>query len=553
MKKTILTLFSVVIINLSGNEQLPDILQKDFKVTLEWLDLKPQSYAKDFFIIQYLKQDNISIEDAKKAYEMAQSKNSLVKKEYNKLFKSIPSDDLKCYNYSINELLKLKDIRCVALGLSLSEAIHLSSETLDKFISKLDKYPTLKKDLEIIKNNNISDENLYYGFDEFFKFFFKLGYTYRIKNFDKDFSKEFINKLAEKKQFEMLVRYTIYDKSKLQNLQKALLNVEDNKDLTTNTLFLLGINAINHNDEEKAFYFFLNSYKKAYLKQDQDKNLFWIYLITQNEIFLHELSKSWSINLYSTFAKELLDYPIDNVFYELSLINTKSDFNIYDQFLWMEVLEDTKKDFDEEKFIKYQNIFTDELTLPQMTFIQKRYEKYKNEYFITPYKEFLKDYTPYKKSLIYALGKQESNFIPSSISVSTAQGVMQIMPFLSEDIAKELKEEYNIYNQFNPETNLRYANFHLEKLMKMFNNNPLFIAYAYNGGAGYIKSQFKKGLFERIDKKYEPFLSMEMVSYPETKEYGKKVLTNYYFYNNYLNPENKIKLSTIFQTLIVPN
>ena len=46
---------------------------------------------------------------------------------------------------------------------------------------------------------------------------------------------------------------------------------------------------------------------------------------------------------------------------------------------------------------------------------------------------------------------------------------------------------------------------------------------------------------------------MEMNSYPETKEYGKKVLTNYYVYNNLLNPEDKIKLSTIFQTLVVPN
>ncbi len=46
---------------------------------------------------------------------------------------------------------------------------------------------------------------------------------------------------------------------------------------------------------------------------------------------------------------------------------------------------------------------------------------------------------------------------------------------------------------------------------------------------------------------------MELISFAETKEYGKKVLANYYIYNNYLNSENRIDLSTIFQNLIEPN
>lgn len=125
------------------------------------------------------------------------------------------------------------------------------------------------------------------------------------------------------------------------------------------------------------------------------------------------------------------------------------------------------------------------------------------------------------------------------------------MPFLSEDIARRLKEPYNIYEQFIPEKNLKYASFHLDNLIKQFDSNPLFVAYAYNGGAGYTKNQLKKGLFTKTNK-YEPFLSMEMISYQETKEYGKRVLANFYIYNNYLNSENKISLSTIFQNLKQP-
>ena len=55
------------------------------------------------------------------------------------------------------------------------------------------------------------------------------------------------------------------------------------------------------------------------------------------------------------------------------------------------------------------------------------------------------------------------------------------------------------------------------------------------------------------ENKYEPFLSMELISYAETREYGKKVLANYYIYNNYLNKENPISLSTIFQSLVSPS
>lgn len=123
------------------------------------------------------------------------------------------------------------------------------------------------------------------------------------------------------------------------------------------------------------------------------------------------------------------------------------------------------------------------------------------------------------------------------------------MPFLSLDISKKLDESYNVYHQFIPEINIRYGSYHLDTLVKRFYNNPLFVAYAYNGGAGYTTKQLSDGLFKKKNR-FEPFLSMELISYSETREYGKKVLANYYIYNNYLNKENEVNLSTIFQSLI---
>ena len=106
-----------------------------------------------------------------------------------------------------------------------------------------------------------------------------------------------------------------------------------------------------------------------------------------------------------------------------------------------------------------------------------------------------------RQVLMYAIGRQESRFIPSAVSFATAQGVMQIMPFLSKQLAKDLEEPYNIYEQFLPEVNLKYADKHLDSLVKQFDNNPLFIAYAYNGGPGYTRKQFKRGLFKEKNRR----------------------------------------------------
>ena len=42
---------------------------------------------------------------------------------------------------------------------------------------------------------------------------------------------------------------------------------------------------------------------------------------------------------------------------------------------------------------------------------------------------------------------------------------------------------------------------------------------------------------------------MELIPYDETKKYGKKVLANYYVYQNYLNKNNKITLEKLFKTI----
>ena len=87
MRKKLLSIGVTFLLSLSASanvEPSTDFLQKNFKVTLDWLEQKPKSYAKDFFIIQYLEQENLSFENAKIAYEMGNGKNETLKKIFNK-------------------------------------------------------------------------------------------------------------------------------------------------------------------------------------------------------------------------------------------------------------------------------------------------------------------------------------------------------------------------------------------------------------------------------------------------------------------------------------
>ena len=470
-------------LNLFANSITTDFMQKDFKITYEWLAEKPKSSAKDFFILQYLENEDLSYENAKKAYDMRNGRNALLDKAFKQKFnEKISPEDRFCYNASILEL-KNSDSRCITLGLaSLKKASDLSKEDLAFFISKLDTYPTLKNNLILISSNDIYKKLINGSTDKFLEIFFEVSDTYRYKYLNQSINPTFLHKIAMHKDFEKFLRTVVYDK-KLKNIQKSLDNLKTEKMLTTNLQFLLRINAVNHRKLESAKQFFQNSY------------------------------------------------------------------DIYNAFSWLEVTEDSKKSLDDAKMEKYSNLFTQKSMEPHLAFILERYNRFRNQYFITPYEDLLKNYGIYKKVLIYSIAKQESRFIPSSISFSSAMGIMQIMPFLSKDIASKLGDDYNIYDQFLPEKNIQYASFHLDSLIKQFDSNPLFIAYAYNGGAGYARSQLQKGLFK--DKsEFEPFLSMEMISYNETREYGKKVLANFYIYNNYLNSENKISLSSIFQNLV---
>jgi len=202
-----------------------------------------------------------------------------------------------------------------------------------------------------------------------------------------------------------------------------------------------------------------------------------------------------------------------------------------------------------EKIEELANMYKTHETEGVYNYLIEKATKYKVPYYPMPYREAMWGYSKERIAMLYALARQESRFVPASVSPSYALGMMQIMPFLIKHLAKERKEKLDLDEMFNPHVAISYANQHMDYLNSWL-YHPLFVAYAYNGGIGFTRKTIrKKNLFK--EGKYEPYLSMELIDYEESKEYGKKVLTNYIIYLNLLGIQTRV--SSFLNTLAYPS
>jgi soluble lytic murein transglycosylase len=506
------------------------------QITMQWLKSKPRTIAKDFYIWQYLDQD-ITAQQAIDALGQARNVNwKLLYRYANKLNDPDTSKVIKCKKAKGVNLVD-QDASCIEIGMSTYTATKLNSSQLDIVINKTkDIYHDSARRFEILNATIPFTKLISSNQKVFFATFNQCGSKYRIKNFNYLLPKSTIKRLIDKKQFETTIKL-IVTTPQLDKLQKSILNLDTSK-LSHLSIFYLALNAINHQKEDLALQYLQKANKKVYYQFDKDKILFWQYQLTKDDQYLTKLSKSWDINIYSLYGMELKNIKPKNIFYTITQDDSKNViFNTSSPFSWIPILNKSRK-ISKEQFEKYNNIFTKPDTLPHLAFISERYFKYKNSYFITPYEDILEGENNKRKALIYAIARQESRFIPTSISPAYAMGAMQIMPFLSKSIAQDLKEFYNIDDQLDPKTNVRYANYHLNFLERKL-KHPLLIAYAYNGGIGFVKNIVLKRYFK--NNTYDPYLSMEMLPYNETRKYGKKVLANYYIYANYLGYSISIK------------
>uniref|UniRef100_UPI0025DB680E lytic transglycosylase domain-containing protein n=1 Tax=Sulfurimonas sp. TaxID=2022749 RepID=UPI0025DB680E len=377
--------------------------------------------------------------------------------------------------------------------------------------------------------------------------FIRTTSKHRRKNLNLYIHEKLINKISSSWRISQFVKIVIHD-DKLDKLQLSLLKLKGEK-LNSKTNFYLAINHLMHLNKKKALHYFDLSRSKAKSKIDVDKNFFWMYKITENKKYLDKLLKSRDINMYTLYAHEMQNKSFNNYFCAVEVNESKANKNIQDPFEWSNILKDIKKASPSQaKLYELSQKYMQEDMVPVQTLILEKAYKYGMHGYVMPYDRYLRDIPTDEKALVYAIMRQESKLIPSALSRSYALGLMQLMPFVADDISKHIKNPVKNYDEmFIPKNNINYALNHL-KWMKKSLYHPLFMAYAYNGGMGFLRRHLQKGTFN--SGKYEPFLSMELMSNSESREYGKKVLANYVMYKKVMGEE--VSILRLFDTLTLP-
>lgn len=510
---------------------------------LNTLKQKENSIAKDYYIHKLLEQDKITKKDAKSLQTHIYRYQGKIKKALEALVPSKPKYNpayAHCFNYTTKNILKA-DAVCQAyrVNFSLYFVSKLDTQTRTKLANALKN--TNKDAVFVLNAYNQANPIKYIIDNNNTALFFKVWEQQNSP--DMLVKKEYLDLISSKREFTAFVRNAVI-KSKHPKLSLSFLNANA-KLAKGEGAFYLGVNALLFKQEARALLFFDTAYKTFEKQADRDNALFWVYLISKKKEHLQTLSKSDSLNIYSIYAREILEQNLTN-FDTLKHAENNASFDMKDPFLWQSTQRQIQRASHTELDTMAKD-FNASNTLPIYAFIMERRHNFKNNFFIMPYYEHIKDYDKARQALILAIARQESRFIPTAVSTSYALGMMQFMPYVANAIAKnELKlAKFEQDDMFEPKTAYFFANHHLDYLEKHL-ISPVLIAYAYNGGITFTNKMLDKGLFK--PGKYEPFLSMELVTYTESRIYGKKVLANYIVYLHLLNENTKI--SSIFESLI---
>ncbi|QKG28976.1 lytic transglycosylase domain-containing protein [Campylobacter sp. RM16187] len=501
------------------------------------IKVKEKGLAKDYYIYRLITEGNYTIKQVEELNKDIFRRSPTMIKALNTIIKP----ELKPTNCAKINAKNIVDanLTCQKALLKIPFMLKISKKDREKLAQKFDDInKTTARNLRILNSKNSALK-----FDKFkdaiafIELFEASDKKHKELRFNQKFSTEFINLLAKEQSFQKIINRVIIDKE-LPKFRANFLNIKD--DLISDQIaYILGINAILLDSKETAFKFFKRAEDSFKNQGAKDAAIFWQYLITKNQILLEKLNKSSDINIYTLYANELTGKEIPKVFSPTPTKQKLEDYDIKDPFLWQKTFA-IVKEVNATKALEFAELFNTKETLGQHAYFMEKASGYKDHYFVMPFLEELEDINATRKATIYAIGRQESRFIPSVISTSYALGMMQFMPFLANHIGKkELTiEGFDQDDMFDPRVALRFADHHLNYLEK-FLHHPLFIAYAYNGGIGFTKRVLQRGdLFN--DGEFEPFLSIDLIPYTESRIYGKKVLANYIIYSNLLNSNTSI-------------
>lgn len=465
--------------------------------TFDEIHEMPQSVEKDYYIWRFLSQKSTTKAQARKIIQGANNLNKKLKTAYRNKTGTAP---------------KLKEKRRKA-----TEAEKQRWKTNYQKLQELKKskanYPAWAKENPQIE-------------------------CYLFNNCGPKIRKTKYDKLLNSKQFRVLSMDRKFDKSiriilseNLPKLKRSLLQPPAHENqIKSKTHFQLGLYALKQGEEEIAMIYFGQARKKAKKRRYKDQANFWMYQVTKERGYLTNLVNSHDANIYTLIARDMLKLRYPKIITPKISRSSIFHYDVHDPIDWAKL---KKKMFSGDYNLNdLADSYKSQETVGHYTFIKSKASNYTEHYFPMPYRSAMRNMSKERQALIYAIARQESRFVPASVSRSFALGMMQIMPFLIKDIAKKKKEYVDLDDLFNPYKAIEYADFHLDYLNDWL-YHPLFVAYAYNGGIGFTKRLIKDRK-NFMPGKYEPYLSMESMTNVQAREYGKHVLTNYVIYLNRL-------------------
>ena len=512
------------------------------EISLKDINSKPSSRAKNFMIWQYFKQDITPSQADEAFYQLDGVTNKLffayAKKSDHEEIKFTASCMKK------KDLLEIDDNDCLELAMSPYKTLNLSNKQREELSQRVNSKVT--KDYLSIQNEPYK-QSAYkkYSPSTILTAFISTSVSHRRENLNMYLSRKFMNDLASSWKISQFIKTVVSD-SKLHKLQKSLFHLKGDN-LNSQNNFFLALNNLKYANNEDAMKHFQLSYEKARFMIDKDKNIFWMYKTTKDKKYLNELLSSKDINIYTIYAHEISKKEFKNYYSSVETTDEEASKDIKDPFNWNAILKEIKQTPKEKLFDLASSYNQNDMVPVQSYIIQKAHNSTMHGY-VMPYNKYLNSIDNDEKALVYAIMRQESNLIPSALSRSYALGLMQLMPFVVDDLSTRQENPIKSYDEmFVPEKNISYALKHIEWMKKSL-YHPLFMAYAYNGGMGFLRRHLQTGTFN--SGKYEPFLSMELMSNTQSREYGKRVLANYVMYKKVMG-EN-ISIVDLFDTLTQP-
>lgn len=123
--------------------------------------------------------------------------------------------------------------------------------------------------------------------------------------------------------------------------------------------------------------------------------------------------------------------------------------------------------------------------------------------------------------LVASLIRQESEFNPSVVSYANAYGLMQLLPSVGRQMAREEgMTHFQTFQLLDPETNIKLGTRYFRQMLDHLGDVPEYALAAYNAGESRVVDWKSAGPYQGMDE------FVESIPFTQTREYVQAVLRN---------------------------